>query len=71
MSENLLTPQEIADKLGVKISTIYYWSHTNSIPRIKLGHLLRFRWSSISKWLDKKEKEGFNRKNLDIDRFFE
>ena len=71
MSEDLLTPQEIADKLGVKISTIYYWSHTDSIPRIKLGHLLRFRWSSISKWLDKLEKEGQNKRHINIDRFFE
>ena len=69
MSEDLLTPQEIADKLGVKISTIYYWSHTDSIPRIKLGHLLRFRWSSISKWLDKKEKKGRKSRKLDVENY--
>ncbi len=69
MSEDLLTPQEIADKLGVKISTIYYWSHTDSIPRIKLGNLLRFRWSSISKWLDKKEKKGRKSRKLDVDNY--
>ncbi len=69
MSENLLTPQEIADKLGVKISTIYYWSHTDSIPKIKLGNLLRFRWSSISKWLDKKEIKGRKSRKLDVDNY--
>lgn len=58
MSEELLTPKEIAEKLGVKKSTIYLWSHTGYIPTVKIGNLIRFRRSSIERWLDKKEKKG-------------
>ena len=58
MSNNLLTPQELADELGVKISTVYHWSHIGYIPTVKLGNLLRFRRASIEIWLEKKEKKG-------------
>lgn len=45
--DKLLTPQEIADNLGVKLSTIYSWTHTGFIPHIKLGSLLRFREKDV------------------------
>lgn len=57
MSNNLLTPQELADELGVKISTVYHWSHIGYVPTVKLGNLLRFRRNSIDSWLEKKEKK--------------
>ena len=58
MTEQLLTPKELAEKLGVKTSTIYHWSHIGFIPRVKLGNLLRFKWSSITKWLENIEETG-------------
>lgn len=58
MSKNLLTPQELAEELGVKISTVYHWSHIGYIPTVKLGNLLRFRRASIEKWIEQKEKKG-------------
>ncbi len=61
MPKNLLTPQELADELGVKISTVYHWSHIGYIPIVKLGNLLRFRRSSVEKWIEKKEKKGGRR----------
>ncbi len=57
MPKNLLTPQELADELGIKISTVYHWSHIGFVPTVKLGNLLRFRRSSIERWLEKKEKK--------------
>jgi len=66
MTEKLLTPQELADKLGVETSTIYHWSHIGFIPRIKLGNLLRFRWSSICKWLEKREITGRSTRKYNI-----
>ncbi|MFH1373259.1 MAG: helix-turn-helix domain-containing protein [bacterium] len=64
MPRDLLTPQQLADVLGVKLSTIYYWSHTRYIPTVKMGRLLRFRRSSIERWLEKREKPPVNRKQL-------
>jgi len=56
--DEFLTPQQLADELGVKLSTVYYWSHIKFIPTIKLGNLIRFKRSSIEKWIKKKESKG-------------
>ncbi|MCP4570636.1 MAG: helix-turn-helix domain-containing protein [FCB group bacterium] len=56
--ENLLTPQEMADVLGVAVSTIYQWTHQEYIPHIKIGRFVRFRISIVEKWLEKREKKG-------------
>ena len=57
VNEKLFTPQELADKLGVKLSTIYYWSHIGYIPTVKLGKLIRFRKKAIEDWILKKEND--------------
>lgn len=49
--EKLLTPQQVAEMLGVKLTTIYKWSHLEQIPHIKVGRLLRFRSEMIENWL--------------------
>ena len=61
MNKELLTPQELASELGVKLSTVYHWSHIGSVPSVKLGKHLRFRRSSISTWLEKKETKANQR----------
>ncbi len=52
-SERLLSPQEVADRLGV--SERWVRDHaTRRSPRIravKLGPLLRFRWSDVEDFL--------------------
>lgn len=58
MPDQLLTPQELASELGVKLSTIYHWSHIGFIPTVKLGRLIRFRRSSVMRWLEKRETKG-------------
>jgi excisionase family DNA binding protein len=58
MADYLLTPKELAKELGVKLSTVYYWSHIGYIPTVKMGRLIRFRKRSIESWLSKKEKPG-------------
>jgi len=35
----LLTPQEIAEYLGVQPSTIYQWTHEGFIPYVKIKNL--------------------------------
>jgi excisionase family DNA binding protein len=67
MDEKLLTPQDVADRLGVKVSTVYYWSHIGYIPTVKLGRLIRFRWSKVNHWLEKKEREGRARRTISLD----
>lgn len=59
----LLTPQQVADQLGVKLATIYCWTHLRKIPHVKLGRLLRFRESEIEQWISSlsKRKSKFPR----------
>ncbi|MGO9613263.1 MAG: helix-turn-helix domain-containing protein [Dissulfurispiraceae bacterium] len=52
---NLLTPQEVADWLNVKLPTLYKWTCANSIPHIKLSRkLVRFDEEELKGWLQKK-----------------
>lgn len=52
-SEKLLTPQEVAQWVGVSISWVY--DHTKRadpiLPHLRLGGTLRFRRSDIEAWL--------------------
>jgi excisionase family DNA binding protein len=53
--EKLLKPEELAERLGVKLSTLYNWTYKGNrgkIPFIKVGACLRFRQSDIEKWLN-------------------
>lgn len=64
--DKLLTPQETADYLGVKLSTIYAWTHTGFIPYIKLGSLLRFREKDVMEWVDKRATRGRTKQRLEL-----
>jgi len=54
----LLTPQQIADILGVRKSTIYQWTHQGYIPHVKLGKLVRFREKKVMEWIEKRSCVG-------------
>jgi len=62
--EKLLTPQEIAEVLGVQPSTIYQWTHQGYIPHVKLGKFIRFRVKDVEKWVEKKAKSGRETKKI-------
>lgn len=49
-TEKRLTAQEVADLIGVHVTTIYLWSRTGRIPCVKLRHRLRFKLSDIQRW---------------------
>jgi excisionase family DNA binding protein len=54
--EKLLTAKELSDALGVKLSTVYSWSHKKLIPRASNMRLLRFRENDVLAWLKEPEK---------------
>ncbi|TVM04047.1 MAG: DNA-binding protein [Candidatus Brocadia sp. WS118] len=43
VDNSLLTPQEAADYLKIKLSTIYNWSFRRVLPMCKVGKLNRYR----------------------------
>jgi excisionase family DNA binding protein len=65
--ERLLTPKQIAEKLGVAVSTIYQWTHTEFIPHIKVGRFVRFRESDIEKWLNSRVHKGRSTYRIPVD----
>jgi len=66
MIEELLTPEELSRILKVKKSTLYVWIHRGAdIPFLKVNGTLRFRKSSILKWILEKEQER-KRRNFEI-----
>ena len=65
--ERLLLPQDVAALIGVKLSTIYQWTHLGYIPHVKLGRLIRFKRISIQKWLERQEIDGRGKQAQNID----
>src|SRR5438874_1117503 len=59
-SERLLTPQEVADRLGV--SQRWVRDHATrrwpKITAVKLGSLLRFRWRDVEDFLTHNTLQG-------------
>jgi excisionase family DNA binding protein len=59
--EELLTVEELSDKLKVGKSTVYRWVHYDYIPYVKLGGAVRFNKVAVEKWLKSRERNGRNR----------
>ena len=60
LSNRLLTIQEVCELLQVKKTYIYWLTHQNKIPHIKIQGILRFRQSAIDEWLESQEVRNAN-----------
>ncbi len=56
-NSGLLTPQQAADYLGIKLSTIYSLCMRKTIPFVKIGKLNRFRMQDLNRWIESKIQE--------------
>ena len=56
-SNGLLTPEQAAQYLQVKLSTIYNWSMRRILPVCKLGKLNRYRKSDLDNFISKNMTE--------------
>ena len=54
----LMTARELADTLGVPVSTVLHWGRTGVLPRIKLGRHVRFIRSHVTAALLELEGSG-------------
>ena len=52
LKDGLLTPQQTADYLGIKLSTVYSMCMRKTIPFCKIGRLNRFRREDLNKWIE-------------------
>lgn len=56
--EKLLTAKQVADILGIEISTIYDWVYRKKLSYIKIGSLLKFDPTTIEDYIEKNTKQG-------------
>jgi excisionase family DNA binding protein len=48
MAERLLNVEEVAERLGVPVSTLHYWSHRGEeLIGARIGRRLRYRESQV------------------------
>ena len=56
----LYSVKELAEYLGLQISTIYAWVHTRQIPYYKIGRLVKFRADEVEQWVKERKIEMVN-----------
>jgi predicted DNA-binding transcriptional regulator AlpA len=56
--ERLLTQEELAERLQVKMRTVQTWRYQGKGPKVtKLGPLVRYRPRDVEAWLDEIQSE--------------
>jgi len=54
-----MSPQDLADWLGVPVKSIYVWRQTGRGPRgTRVGKHIRFSRQAIADWLAQQDSEG-------------
>lgn len=52
----LLGPKQVADILGLKLSTVYKYSMSGKLPTVKFNGALRFREDQIQNFIERHTK---------------
>ncbi len=65
--DKLYTPDEMSELLGVKLSTIYQWTHIGYIPHFKLGRFVRFKERDVMNWLESKRVNGRSERAVTVE----
>jgi excisionase family DNA binding protein len=58
--DDLLEQHEVAKLVNVKTATLEQWRHKrrNSLPFIKIGHLVRYRRADVAEFITSRAKNG-------------
>lgn len=57
-NEQLITAEELAERLNISVKTVRKWRYENVLPldsMVKLRHQVRYRWGNVLRWLQTKE----------------
>jgi excisionase family DNA binding protein len=63
----ILTPEELAARLKVHKSWVYDQIRSrnqNPLPRLNMGHYLRFDWAKVVEWLTQAPEKTSAKKRL-------
>ena len=55
MISNVMTVDEVADYLKMKVVTIYKHAQDGKLPGFKVGSKWRFKKETIDKWIEEQE----------------
>jgi excisionase family DNA binding protein len=58
VSEQLLRPEEVAERLAVPVSWVRSNTRSGAIPHVQLGRYPRYRWADVEAWLESCSKPG-------------
>jgi excisionase family DNA binding protein len=58
VSERLLTAEEVAAFLAVKVSWVREATRDGRLPHLRLGRYRRYRLSDIESWLEEQQAGG-------------
>jgi excisionase family DNA binding protein len=58
MASSMMTVEELAKYLKMKVVTIYKHAQEGKIPGFKVGSKWRFKKQTIDNWIEKQEKTG-------------
>ena len=63
MSESLLSPKAVAERIGVRETTLANWrsqkmDRPNPLPYVRIGGLVRYRESDLERWIEKGRVSG-------------
>lgn len=54
----MMTPNEVANFLGVPLTTVYAWNHKGTGPRrVRIGRHVRYAKADVDLWLEKQYAE--------------
>ena len=53
----MLSPDDLAEYLGVPVATVYQWNHHGTGPTpISVGRHVRYRGHDVETWLDERQR---------------
>ena len=58
-ADRLLSVQDLADYLGVPVTTLYQWRYRREgPPGFRVGRHVRYRWQDIQDWIQCQLRNG-------------
>ena len=64
MPDDLLSPAEVAELLGICLSTVYNWRTKHIGPvGFRVGNRVRYRRSDVDAWVAAQAKAGHDRRD--------
>jgi excisionase family DNA binding protein len=58
MTDKLMTPEEVAERLNVTVNTVREWLRAGELTGVKLGRIWRVREEDLKAWVESNVRKG-------------